>query len=119
MKFGSKVWYCKRLSEPDENGEEFSKPIEIRTRPRYFTVMAKSGFSDIMEFGEKISSFLTAVAQPYNTWESSFSVGDLFYCNGEMPSEDEHYYGQNANYVVHSINYGNQIIKMTLKKVVD
>lgn len=112
MRVGDSVWYC------TGNNDEFNPPIEIRTRLGHFTVMGKSGYSDIVEFGDKISSYLTAIAQPYRVWCDVFSEGDLFYCNGAKPSSDEEYYGQNANYVVDNVDYGNERIKLTLKKVV-
>lgn len=114
MKIGRSVWYCKRL----KNGE-FAKPKEIVTRCGFFTVMGKSGYSDIIEFGDQISSYLTAIAQPYERWENEFSSGDLFYCNERKPSDDEEWYGQNANYVVDNVDYGNVRIKLTLKKVAE
>ncbi len=112
MKIGQSVWYCKKL----KNGG-YSEPKQIVTRAGFFTVMGKSGYSDIIEFGNRISSYLTAIAQPYEMWEEEFSSGDLFYCNGKKPSAEEDWYGQNANYVVDDIDYGNVRIKLTLKKV--
>ena len=114
MKIGRSVWYCKK--QKDGN---YGEPIEIVTRLNYFTVMGKSGHSDIMQFGSQISSYLTAIAQPYELWENKFSEGDLFYCNGAMPSLDEDWYGENANYVVDGVDYGNTRIKLTLKKVAE
>lgn len=112
MKVGRSVWYCKKL----ENGN-YAKPKEIVTRFNYFTVMGKSGYSDIIQFGNQISSFLTAIAQPYDAWENVFESGDLFYCNGVAPSKDEDWYGEKANYVVDDVDYGNTRIKITLKRV--
>ncbi len=113
MKIGKSVWYCKKL----DNGE-YDEPVEIVTRCGYFTVMGKSGYNDIIQFGENISSYLTAIAQPYDLWENTFDNGDLFYCNGNAPSAKEEWYGENANYVVDNVDYGNMRIKLTLKKVV-
>ena len=114
MKIGQSVWYCKKLKK-----DTYGEPIEIRTRCNYFTVMGKSGYSDIIQFGDKITSYLTAIAQPYEMWENTFNEGDLFYCNGKNPSEDEDWNGQNANYVVDTVDYGNARIKLTLKKVAE
>lgn len=119
MRVGDSIWYCKKLDEPDDVGNEFGSPIEVKTALNHFTVMGKSGYSDIIEFGDSVSSYLTAIAQPYARWENEFHSGDLFYCNGAKPSESEDYYGQNANYTVDSIDYGNLRIKLTLKKVAE
>jgi len=119
MRVGDKVWYCKKLATPDAEGNEYSAPIEIKTALHYFTVMGKSGYSDIIEFGDTINSYLTAIAQPYERWENEFHDNDLFYCNGVAPSENEDYYGQNSNYIVDNVDYGNLRIKLTLKKVAE
>ena len=119
MKIDEVIWYCKKLNKPDIDGNDYSKPIEIITALHNFTVMGKSGYSDIIEFGENINSYLTAIAQPYEKWVNEFHNGDLFYCNGAYPDEDEDYYGQNANYVVDNVDYGNLRIKLTLKKVAE
>ena len=47
MKVGESVWFCKRLNKPDDDGNEFSQPVEIKTKLMYFTVMGKKGFSEI------------------------------------------------------------------------
>ena len=57
MKIGQSVWYCKKLKK-----DTYGEPIEIRTRCNYFTVMGKSGYSDIIQFGDQITSYLTAIA---------------------------------------------------------
>lgn len=114
MRVGDSVWFCKKL----DNGQ-YSAPIEIKTALGYFTVMGKSGYNDIIEFGENISQYLTVIAQPYAKWYKTFAVGDLFYCDHNEPSLEEEYYGQNANYIVDYVDYGNLRIKLTLKRVVD
>lgn len=114
MKIGQSVWYCKKLKK-----DTYAEPKEIVTRCGYFTVMGKSGYSDIIEFGDQISSYLTAIAQPYEMWEDVFENGDLFYCNGRKPTDSEDWYGQNANYVVDNVDFGNARIKLTLKKVAE
>lgn len=117
MKVGDSVWFCRRLKEPDENGEEYEAPVEIKTKLMYFTVMGKRGFSDIENLGETTSSSLTAIAQPYDLWKDKFHNGDLFYCNGVEPVETEEYYGQLANYRVSDVDFGNLRIKLTLDRV--
>ncbi len=110
MKVGDSIWYCKK------NGKDYDKPIEVVTQFGYFTVMGKSGYNDIIQFGEKINSYLTVIAQPYNLWKDTFSNGDLFYCNGVKPLDTEKWYGEQSNYIIDDVDYGNNRIKLTLKK---
>lgn len=119
MKVGESVWFCKKKNSVNSVEEQYEQPIEIKTAFHHFTIMSKSGNSDILEFGLEIKNYLTAIAQPYEKWAQTFNVGDLFYCNGQKPSETEEYYGQNANYVIDDVAFGNIAIKLTLKKVVD
>lgn len=117
MKVGDSVWFCRRLKEPDENGEEYEAPVEIKTKLMYFTVMGVSGYSDIAKLGETAKSSLTAIAQPYDLWKNKFHNGDLFYCDTVEPVETEDYYGQLANYRVSNVDYGYRRIKLTLDRV--
>ena len=117
MRIGDSVWYCSKLKEPDENGQEFAPPKEIKTGIMHFTVMSRSATSDIIDFGDVTDEKLRCIAQPYRAWAGMFKAGDLFYCNGAKPSEDEEYYGQNANYVVDGVPLGNYVVTINLKKV--
>ena len=119
MRVGDSVWYCSKLLKPAADGQQFAKPVEIRTAFGQFTVMGKSGYHDLLEFGVNIRQYLTAIAQPYERWCCAFNEGDLFYCDCNAPSDDEEFYGQNANYVVDTVDRGNRRIKLTLKRVVD
>lgn len=118
MRIGDSCWFCKKLDK-EIDGQFYAKPQEIVTRARYFTVMGKSGNSDIVDLGLDEQSRLTAIAQPYARWKDTFSNGDLFYVNGLKPSEDEDYYGQNANYRVADVDYGNSRIRLRLEKVAE
>ena len=53
MRVGDSVWYCKRTGE-----SEYAEPIEIKTALMHFTVMGKSGYLDIQEYGENINNYL-------------------------------------------------------------
>ena len=119
MRVGDKVWYCKKLEQPSEDGQLFAEPKEIQTAFGYFTVMSSSGHTSVLQFGKDIKDYLTVIAQPYGLWFDRFDYGDLFYCNGAKPSETEEYYGQKANYVVDDINFGNIRMKLTLKRIIE
>lgn len=117
MKVGDSVWYCKKLAEPSSDGNMYSAPIEVKTSLGIFTVVDSRGYLDILEFGNDVKKYATAIAQPYERWKNEFAEGDLFYCNGNQPSENEDFYGEKANFVVDNVDYGNLRIKLTLKKV--
>lgn len=118
MRIGDSCWFCKKLDQ-DDDGQFYSKPQEIVTRVNHFTVMGKSGYSEIFDLGLDERSRLSAIAQPYARWKDTFSIGDVFYVNGVSPSEDEDYYGQNANYRVADVDYGNARIRLRLEKVAE
>ena len=82
MRFGDSVWYCSKLKEPDENGQEFAPPKEIKTGIMHFTVMSRSATSALIDFGDDTDEKLRCIAQPYRAWAGVFKAGDLFYCNG-------------------------------------
>lgn len=117
MIFGDSIWYCSKLKEPDDDGQEYAPPKEIKTRTMYFTVMGKSASSDLIDFGDVTDEKLRCIAQPYRKWANVFKAGDLFYCNDAKPSDDEEWYGQNANYVVDGVPLGNAVVQINLKKV--
>lgn len=124
MRLGDKVWYCKSIPlENQANGQEYEKPVEVKLALRHFTVMNKANNYKVEELigelGENKKTKLTIIAQPFRKWYGIFSRGDLFYCNGAKPSKEEDWYGQNANYVVTSVENGNELVKITLSETND
>lgn len=111
MRVGEKIWYCKRI-----DGESYAAPVEVVTRLGYMTVVDRSGSWNIADVGEHTERYASVVAQPYSKWAGVFSEGDLFYINGAKPSDEEDYYGQNANYSVDFVDNGNFRIRLILKR---
>lgn len=111
MRMSEKIWYCKRI-----DNDAYSEPVEITTRLGYFTVVDRSGDWNTAEVGEYTERYASCVAQPYAKWAGVFSEGDLFYINGAKPSDEEEYYGQNANYSVDFVDNGNFRIRLILKR---
>lgn len=120
MRVGDSIWYCLRINKDEPKDEPiYGKPIEVKTKFGYCTVIDKSGTSDIMQFGEKTSSYATMILQPYKKWKDIFDVNDLLYINGAEPSEDEEWYGERANYRVDNVGYGNLRMNVTLKRTTE
>lgn len=116
MRIGDSCWHCKVLDNISDI-EKYDKPYEIITKLRYFTIMGKSGSSEYIDLGLDEQSRLSAIAQPYRLWENVFNVGDVFYVNGNKPSEDEDFYGQLANYIVTNVDYGNARVRLILERI--
>ena len=125
MKLGSKMWYCHRITERNAEVETFEKPIKETWRlPSVFdrvsiTIMPKNGFTDRLPEGETSQGGQRVILRPYNYWYGKFKEGDLFYLDGAKPSENEEYYGQDANYMVENVAGQNEIIELSLKRIID
>ncbi len=119
MKFGESIWQCRRA---DAGGNReislFEAPEEIRLAPREFSVQPASGYSDIMAYGEDITLYQNAIAQPYEVWHGRIAVGDRFYLDGARPTADDMHDARamNANYVVDSVRNQNFAVKIVFKK---
>lgn len=125
MRLGSKIWYCHRIYEENAEIETFDKPIEETLRmPNVFsrvsiTIMPKNGFTDRLPEGETSQGGQRVILQPYKYWNGKFNVGDLFYLDGAKPNGEEEYYGQDANYMVENVALQNEIIELSLKRIID
>lgn len=123
MKYGSKIWCCKRLYVENEETPRYEKPIEFITRPHTLmspigiTVIPKTGGTDYLDYGETTNSDQRIVLTPYDYWYGKFKEGDVFYLDGAMPSVDEETYGQDANYYVEFVANQNAGIVLSLKQI--
>lgn len=123
MKYGSKIWCCKRLYVENEETPKYEKPKEFITRPHTFmspigiTVMPKTGNTAYLDYGETTNSDQRIVLTPYDYWYGKFNRGDLFYIDGATPSSEEEIYGQNANYYVEFVGNQNEWIVLSLKQI--
>lgn len=116
MRFGEKIWYCTQLEQP--NGlQEFNPPVEITLRQHHCSVQPTSGYSALQTYGKDIINYQTMILQPYNTWKGLFKEGDLFYLDGNEPSqENEEFYGDFANFIVDKVFSQNEAIRVVLKR---
>lgn len=119
MKIGEKVWHCKRMSEENAEIPYYDLPKEITTAFRYFTVQPSgSAYRDLVAYGENISNYQVAIAQPYDKWYKIFKEGDRFYLDGKEPTDSDmqDISADNANYEVESVQNQNIAIRIILKK---
>lgn len=123
MRYGSKIWWCKRLYVENEETPRYENPKEFITRPHTtfspigITVIPKTGATEYLPYGETTNSEQRIVLTPYDYWFGKFNEGDLFYLDGAMPSTDEETYGQNANYYVDFVSNQNAGIVLSLKQI--
>ena len=123
MRYGSKIWWCKRLYVENEETPRYEKPKEFITRPHTIfspigmTVMPKTGYTDYFDYGETTNSDQRIVLTPYDYWFGKFKEGDVFYLYGSMPSAKEENYGQDANYYVEFVANQNEGIVLSLKQI--
>lgn len=120
MRVGEIIWHASRINEANAEIAEYAEPTEIRTRFNYFTVMPATsrGFMEVMKYGEDVDSTWTAIAID-RAFHGKIKVGDLFWLDGEKPSEtvtDEIGYAQSATAIVKSVSYVNLTIAITLTR---
>lgn len=123
MRNGEKIWFCERIYSENEETPIYKAPEEFilcfpsTFNPIGITVQPSSGFTNYFEYGETTSSDQKIILQPYLFWNGKFKRGDLFYLDGEVPSESEICYGENANYYVDFVAKQNESIVLSLKQI--
>lgn len=123
MRNGERIWACNRLHYANEEVPTYDEPEEFILRfptvfsPIGITCQPKTGFTDYLEYGETTNSDRRIVLQPYQYWAEKFKVGDIFYIDGAEPSDEEEYYGQDANYYVEFVSRQNEAIVLSLKQI--
>jgi hypothetical protein len=119
MRFGSKVWLSRRIETHNATMPSYEEPIEIITRPNYFTVMSAvgGGYVEVMKHGETIYDTWNVVANS-NAFSGKIKQGDLMWVDGQKPIEEieiENGIGASANAVVNSVSEGNISLSIVLK----
>ena len=118
MRVGESVWHAKRQQIPNAKTPTYDEPLEIRTRLNYLTVMAASGYIQVMKYGEDIDNTWTIVASMRH-FGGKVKEGDLFWVDGECPNEEiecKYGNGASANAVVKSVRLGNHSIEIILTR---
>lgn len=119
MRFGSKVWLSRRIEIPNATMPSYEEPIEIITRPNYFTVMSAvgGGYVEVIKHGETIYDTWNVVANA-NAFSGKIKQGDLMWVDGQEPIEEiekENGIGASANAIVNSVSEGNISLSIVLK----
>lgn len=116
MRFGQKIYWCKKLKSPT-GMQRYESPVEITLVPGRFSIGPANGYSALVQFGDKISQYQQIICQPYDMWFKKFSIGDKFYADGLKPCKEENSYGEMANYVVDAVYNQNEVIRIILKGI--
>lgn len=123
MRNGEKIWFCERVYVENEEAPTYKAPEDFILRnptalsPISITCQPKTGFTSYEPYGETTNSDQRIVLRPYQFWAKKFKEGDIFYLDGAMPSEEEEYYGQDANYYVEFVSNQNEGIVLSLKQI--
>lgn len=112
MRLGDTIYYCKKK----EGVEEYEKPIPIKLKFNFFTLMPASEYSDVAVYGEDINKRYRAIAN-FFIWGKRFKEGDKLYIDYHEPKDDEEY-GENANAEITSVLYQNRVIRLEIRKLV-
>ena len=116
MKFGETIYYCKAIRDEEGNLTGYEDPKPIILRPRYFSLMPTSGYSEIVVYGRDIKVNYTAYAL-YSAWGDTFKEGDKFYVDGHKPTAEEDEPGDKANAEIDNVRYDNFYVKLIIKKL--
>lgn len=120
MKFGKSVWHAKRINDFNAEVAEYNAPIEIVTRPNYFTIMQATtrGLFEVMKYGETAQNTWTIIANG-RVFDGKINKGDVMWVDGAKPIENiEEMYGNgaSANAIVKNVAEVNQTISITLER---
>jgi hypothetical protein len=116
MRFGEKIYICKKKSNFGDL-QEYERAKEYTLRRNYLSVQPTKGYFETSTYGKDITKYQTMICQPYSAWYGILSEGDLVYADGKSPTENEEFYGQDANYIVDGVFNQNEVIKIVLKRV--
>lgn len=118
MRIGDSVWLARRKQTANVAIAEYEKPIEIKTRCNYFTVMpASSRGLAVMQYGDNVYNTWTAIANA-NYFMGKINEGDLMWIDGEKPNftnEADFDFEGTANAVVKSALPVNRTISIVLE----
>lgn len=124
MKNGNKVYFCSRISDPDDDIELFAKPVEYTLRPNYLTIQPAGGYMDFQAFGEFTDITHNGMAIPYEKWINIFKEGDRVYLDKipdgfESNTEPEDGWGNDANAKIVAVKGQNKSVRLTIRNIVE
>lgn len=122
MRVGKSVWHASRLNDLNAEVAEYSKPVEIKTRFNYLTVMPASsrGFMEVIKSGETLYDTWTATANS-RYFDGKFEVGDLMWIDGDKPPKEEELtetfgYKESATAEIRNVDEVNLTIAIRLER---
>ncbi len=115
-KVKSKIWIAKKLREDfDEYGNQI--PIYDEPQKYMFNVQTLSETSDIMEFGERVSSTKVISITEKKKYQGKFNEFDLVYVDNTP--ENEVNYGDSADYKIIGVRNQNTSIRVYIQKLLN
>lgn len=115
-KVKSKIWITKKLREDfDENGNQI--PIYDEPQKYFFNVQTLTETSEVMEFGERVSSTKVISITEKKKYQGKFNEFDLVYV--ENTPENEVTYGDNADYKIVGVRNQNTSIRVYIQKLIN
>ena len=115
-KVRSRIWIAKKLREDfDDYGNQipvYSEPVKY-----YLNVQTLSETSDIMEFGERVSSTRVISITEKKKYLNRFKEFDLVYVDNTPTGEAN--YGDNADYKIIGIRTQNTSIRVYIQKLIN
>ena len=120
MKQGEKIHYSNRILETNSLIEKFEKPISITLKYNYFTCMKASGYTELVQYGDRMSSVWICYANS-NWFKGKIKEGDIFWVEGKKPPKVEELdelfgYKESANAIVVDVLETDHSIKITLER---
>ena len=114
-KVKSRIYIAKKLRE---DFDDYGNQIEIYDEPqKYFlNVQTLSETSDIMEFGEKVSSTRVISNKKKKKYLGKFKEYDLVYI--DTTPENEVTYGDNADYRIIGVRNQNTSIRVYISRII-
>lgn len=114
MRVGATLYHATRQIDTTTGIVSYAKATAYKTRLRFLTCMPASGYTQTLEFGEKLSRTWILIAN-YGVFDNVFNEGDLLFLDGAKPT-DIGLYEQQANAVITSIQKQNKVIRITAEK---
>lgn len=115
-KVKSRIYLAKKLRE---DFDEYGNQIEVYDEPQklFLNVQSLSETSDIVEFGEKVSSTRVISITEKKKYLNKFNKFNLIYV--ETTPEGEVNYGDNADYMVIGVRTQNTSIRVYISKLIN
>ena len=115
-KVKSKIWISKKIRE---DYDDYGNLIPIYDTPQkyFFNVQTLSETSDIMEFGERVSSTKVISITEKKKYQGKFDEFDLVYI--KSTPDNEAFNGDNADYKIIGVRDQNTSIRVYIQKLIN